>query len=718
MLTRLVFSTLLLLATCMFASAEEMSVANPDLENALRQSGPPLYDESGVLFRFEPNTDLKVENVYLAGSFNNWANNDNGVVNNPRFAMQSYPSGVWYAFIDRPEPNFQYRYVVETANGQMIWTHDPHVKERAGDNSAAILSELKPMNSNQSLAKTASEVSLSLALERVWVEPSVSNRLYIDVDSAESGLELAIQISTPLGRSLFSDSRSARNGRNEVNLPVVAWTGGYVVNVELKRSGEVVAAEKIILSVTDSPADDLRYGFFATYPEGQQDYAAKAAMLADIYINAVEFYDYFPAHGDYAPSEARYAFEPFGVAINGLDVKAKIEACQERGILALAYISAYAASKSVYDRITDPMTDIEGQPKVFNGEIMTEAEAESRGKPKWFWLMNVSEGSQWRSYIMEELRQTLEDNPGDLVAFDGFEIDTYGDPADARFYANGSPHDGASLAEVLQGFVADVATMTHSVKPHGLVSFNSVNEFGVQNMYEVTDFLFLEIWRWQAKRLSDLVDICYFHHGASGQRVILKLYPADMEPAHTSWPKWTLARVLGATMTGGGSLMVAGEPDEAAGEMHALNSLYYPDHQVLPEDHAELLKRYYAHDAMLYEYTHGGNVSNLDLRVALADGITRSFHAPDRNAICVQLLNFSGQPEWDDSPASISPRRDVAVNVPLPQCISPQAVFFASPDSTEYELPKSVNFELKDQSITVTVPELLVHGTIIINYSE
>jgi hypothetical protein len=90
--------------------------------------------------------------------------------------------------------------------------------------------------------------------------------------------------------------------------------------------------------------------------------------------------------------------------------------------------------------------------------------------------------------------------------------------------------NGDLLSEVLRDFVRDVQMLTHKIKPHALVSFNSVNEFGVEQMYDVTDFLFLEIWRGHTDKLEDLVDICFRHRAPRSQRVILKVYPADMSP--------------------------------------------------------------------------------------------------------------------------------------------------------------------------------------------
>lgn len=686
-------------------------------EQSLKTDGPPLVGTAGVLFRFTPPEELDVKQVHLAGSFNSWASNDDGVVRGSRFAMHRADSGVWYKLIDLPESRFAYQYVVETTDGRMIWIADPNVDERDGSNSVVHLSGLA-MLPGEAVAVLPEETSvLRLSVGKVWVAPGQPNAISARVPAPEPGMTLHLRVTTPWGRELYAASEPVRGEQNVLPVPGFPANGGYVARVALTSpGGETLAIERVILSVTDKPEDDLRYGFFASYPDEPADYTAKADMLADLYINAVEFYDYFPAHGNYAPQREAYQFEPFGIAINGLDVKAKIEACQRKGILALAYIAAYAASESVYREIPDPMTDAQGAPKIFNGEIMTERRADAEGKQKWFWLMNISEGSQWRSYIMPELERALRPGDGDIAAFDGFEIDTYGDNADARFYADGSRYDGEPLAEVLQGFVADVTAMTRRTKPHGLVSFNSVNEFGVENMYGVTDFLFLEIWRWHAPMLSDLVDICFHHRGARNQRVILKLYPADMDPSRSTWPTLALARLLGAAMTGGGSLMVVGEPDEATGQMHALNSLYYPDHQPLSAANEALLKAYYAHDAMLYGYTHGRGVENWATYVPVEGCVTRSFIAPGRRALCLQMLNLDNQPKWSEVPDSIFVKKDIAVSMALPDEVRPSAVYYASPDSPQYQIPVEIPFELQQGQVLFNVPELTVYGTVIVQY--
>jgi hypothetical protein len=84
-----------------------------------------------------------------------------------------------------------------------------------------------------------------------------------------------------------------------------------------------------------------------------------------------------------------YQFEPFGVRINALDIGRKIQSGHNRHILSLAYVAAMRIGKCV-SKVSLPHDNREGVAKVYNGQIMSEAEADQTGKPKWFWIMNVA----------------------------------------------------------------------------------------------------------------------------------------------------------------------------------------------------------------------------------------------------------------------------------------------------------------------------------------
>ena len=705
------------------ASMSQMEQTPPGIPEVAGQDGPPVREGHRVLFRFK--TDPAIKKVHLAGNFNSWALNRDGDVLNDLSVMKSAGEGRWYRWVDLSPGQHAYQYVVERADGGFDWLKDPHAKE-SNKEGHSILHIAATSEATQRSEPGASYLAAygadeespggkdqALRVLKTWVRPGETNELDTAAWKERAGGKVTLEVTTPLGEPVHRAEHVIATDTATLPIPAIDREGGYVLTVR-KSGGELLG--RSVLTVADSIADDLRYGFYASYGSTAGDYDKKAAMLAAMHVNSVEFYDYFPAHGKYAPTELEYEFEPFGIAINAEDVKRKIDAGHERNILAIAYVAAYAASQSVYDQHPYPMTDEEGRPKVFNGETMTEEEADRQGKPKWFRIMNIAKDSPWQKYVLEEFRRTLDDSPDDLVSFDGFEIDTYGDNPGTKFYAEGSAHNGEYLSDVLRDFVDETRKVTRSVKPHGLVSFNSINEFGVSNMVDVTDFLFLEIWRFYNAELGGLVDICFRNRAPARQRVVLKLYPADMDPKQKAWPAGTLARILGATMTGGGSLMVVGEPDEKNGTMHGLNSLFYPDHQPLRSGNAELIRDYYSHDAMLFGYTHGKNVHNTTIDARLEGAITRTYAAEGRDALVVQILWAGEDRRWTVDVPLPEPLADQILEVPLPGGVKPRAVYFASPDNAAFRLPVPAEFSVENGVAGVTLPELRVHATVILQY--
>ncbi len=695
---------------------------------AATQDGPPVRDGDRVLFRFR--APAGATRVFLAGSFNAWARNNAGTVTDQRFAMRPAGGGLWYAWVNLEPKTYQYKYVVVGKDGKSQWAPDPHVKavDATGNTvldvsalprqGSAELPDPKPLHALKLFRPSVGAKTLDVRADQVWVRPDQPNsvRVSLGPEAGQPGVGLSVIILTPFGEGVYKTSQKAKRGENRLLIPALAREGGYLARVTLSRAAHTIQQGETVLSVVKNVADDLRYGFYASYGKVGQDYDARAALLARFHVNAVEFYDYFPAHGYYAPREPQYRFGPFNVAIDARDVQRKIDAGHKRNILSLAYVAAYAASESVYRAHPDPMTDANGVPKVFNGQIMTQTEADRQNKPKWFWLMDVAAGSPWHDYILGEFGRALDNSPNDLVSFDGFEMDTYGDAPDTKFYANGSKRNGDLLTDVLHDFVGDVQSLTHRTKPQGLVSFNSVNEFGVEKMYDVTDFLFLEIWDFYTQDLEDLVDICFRNRAPRSQRVILKVYPATMRPGKKSWPADPLRRVLGATMTGAGSLMAVGEPDAGGDTMHALQTLYYPDHQPLSAVDEQILRDYYGFDALLYGYTHGKDVVNTDVYNPVAGCVTRTYAAPAKHSLVVQVLNVGTEKRWTvDAPAP-APRVDSEVTLELPGGAAPRAVYFASPDVPALRTPVSLDFDAQGGRLRTRLPEMRVHGTLVLQY--
>ncbi|KAJ3043411.1 hypothetical protein HDV00_005109 [Rhizophlyctis rosea] len=693
-----------------------------------RTPGPPVQSGNRIYFRYEAPPGTRA--VYLAGAFNRWAQNNEGKVINTRFRMTTLDSRVWVGSVELGVGTHPYQFVVEDAEGRQSWIRDPSELGNDQENHSLVtVTDVwsSPYTSAApSATHTGSTTTSALTIEvgKVWVRPGESNTLQIvgDTPTAAHG---RLTVTDPFGKTVSS---STFQPGSTIHVPSLPAEGGCIALIELLSAQNLTIAQgSTILTVTNSISSDLRYGFYATYTTNSNptSYTQKSTLFSRFHINAIEYYDYFPAHGHYAPTQPTYTYEPFNISINGLDVRDKINSARDKNILAIAYVSAYAASESVYRAHPYPMTDAEGRVKIFNGAIMTEEEAEREGKEKWFWIMDVAGDSEWYEYIMGEFGRTLgaaSSSFKPLMVFDGFELDTYGDKSDTVFYAKSSKRNGDLLTDVLHDFVAGVRDVTRKQNPgKGLVAFNSVNEFGIDAVHDVVDVLFLEIWRDYTDRVVDLVDICYRHRATSKtpKRVVLKLYPADLpaSPVPTTWPTATLARVLGAAMTGGGTLMAVGEPDENTGTMHALNSLYYPDHQPLSEANADLLQRYYAHDALMYGLTHGQGVVNVDLDVVVnvPGCVARTFAAADRRAVVVNVLWVGGEWTWT-SDLEVDPKNGVDIVIHVGDGVSPVEVWYHSPDSEVYAKGVKVEFKVGEGKVKAMIPQRWNHGTVTLRF--
>lgn len=93
----------------------------------------PQITPEGVRFRlFAPEAHL----VYLAGSFNHWADNRDGLVSHPRFAMRGpAPDGTWSAVVKLPPGSHAYQFVVDGDR----WLRDPNERQADDRNHSVVV---------------------------------------------------------------------------------------------------------------------------------------------------------------------------------------------------------------------------------------------------------------------------------------------------------------------------------------------------------------------------------------------------------------------------------------------------------------------------------------------------------------------------------------------------------------------------------------------------
>jgi len=112
------------------------------LPASLTREGAPLRDGDAVVFRFRaPSEAMK---VFLAGSFNGFANPQEGVVSDEAFAMTRGADGLYSKRVVIGATTEKYKYVVLGKNGGFTWVADPFVKATDADgNTVVVFSQIE-----------------------------------------------------------------------------------------------------------------------------------------------------------------------------------------------------------------------------------------------------------------------------------------------------------------------------------------------------------------------------------------------------------------------------------------------------------------------------------------------------------------------------------------------------------------------------------------------
>jgi len=139
--------------------ANPQKVTDPDgNENSVvKVKGPaglegPKITEKGVLFTYyAPNA----KEVYLAGDFNNWADNQAGVVTNKEHLMKKEKNGVWSKTLQLAPGQYKYKFVVDGN-----WVADPFGLS-AGDDYGNSIVKVKPAGIELGPQKTKEGIKFS-----------------------------------------------------------------------------------------------------------------------------------------------------------------------------------------------------------------------------------------------------------------------------------------------------------------------------------------------------------------------------------------------------------------------------------------------------------------------------------------------------------------------------------------------------------------------------
>ncbi len=103
---------------------------------SLTREGAPLRQGDTVLFRFR--APANTAKVFLAGSFNGFANPQDGVVKDEAFAMTLGEDGLYSKSVRLGNSTEKYKYVVLGKDGQFTWLPDPLVKATDADGNTVV----------------------------------------------------------------------------------------------------------------------------------------------------------------------------------------------------------------------------------------------------------------------------------------------------------------------------------------------------------------------------------------------------------------------------------------------------------------------------------------------------------------------------------------------------------------------------------------------------
>ncbi|KLU60842.1 cycloisomaltooligosaccharide glucanotransferase precursor [Peptococcaceae bacterium CEB3] len=338
--------------------------------------------------------------------------------------------------------------------------------------------------------------------------------------------------------------------------------GGYRVVANLEVDSGVITL-RTAFDVKEHWREAPRYGFLCDF-QPQNTYDEIQTFFRKFHLNVVQFYDWMERHDALVPKSPEF-IDPMGRRLTATGILSRIQAMKEIGSAPMGYAAVYA-SLSDY-AVTHPEEGLYDNQGVQYSLIDI------------FYLMDISEGSGWRSHILEEFARVIE------FGFDGLHLDQYGYPKSARRL------DGSALwlDNAYSSFIN--ACRERLGDGVGLI-FNAVSGYPVHSVNtSAQDAIYVEVWP-PMVRYRHLLELVTRIRAsvASRKQVILAAYlkpfreKKDADPFAAARSALLVTAVIAAS---GGYHLVLGE----AGGI--LTEAYYPDYVPMISELAEPLRAMY-----------------------------------------------------------------------------------------------------------------------------
>ncbi len=326
---------------------------------------------------------------------------------------------------------------------------------------------------------------------------------------------------------------------------LIGLPSGTHVLQALSAQGNVLAED--FFSVRALRGEDPIPGFATSFDEVSRDHVL--AWLRDLRCTVVQVYDWMDSYSTALAATDEYQ-DPLGRAISLESLQRLIEGVKSFGAVAQAYAPVIAADDELADEHPDwRLVRNDGVPESL-GDLL---QIMDPGNP------------QWQSHWIENYGSAA-----DALGFDGFHLDTYGYPRDAR-------DASGEYVDLEAGYSSFVSAVRHA-RPTEVLSFNQVN--GVPRSFPVPaspSFRYVEVWspndRW--RHLEGLLARSAGNYQGHGDT--LALYPPvwDMNreaALRTCVLSEAIATVLGA------NILIWGDRDGV------LSHPYYVTHETLDGD--------------------------------------------------------------------------------------------------------------------------------------
>lgn len=362
-----------------------------------------------------------------------------------------------------------------------------------------------------------------------------------------------------------------------VDLPVSGPTG-YEVLFELLVGDERLGAATAILAI-DHWRQAPRYGFLSEFGPGEAA-PERVRELAKFHLSVVQFYDWMYRHYRFLPPEDEFE-DAMKRRLSLATVAARVRACQDKGMAALAYGAVYGAEPEFTRERPD--------------WVLKDASGQDLSLIDLFTINDLREGAPWREHILQEFETAVTE-----VGFDGIHMDQYGFPK-WSYDAAGQPVD---LAASFPGLVDEAARRLAARREGAAVLFNNVNAWPLEAVAPSNQAaVYIEVWP-PHERYQDLVDLIRRARDLSGKQAILAAY---LEPFREGGPGAEASALLATAVIGaaGGFHLLLGEGDRV------LRDPYYPNHGRLEAAFVPRLRRYYDHTAAFHRHLFGEDLQEV-----------------------------------------------------------------------------------------------------------